>query len=543
MTDTSANEQPPQEEEVGNRRLLDRLIFEQDLNEVHLLIDFISGRSDRSLSTLAMPDPLNPTHMLSSGEIVQRITRMRYPPDKNPVFNSQNAAILLLAKDRLTALAAPARGLTIAYTAMFIDAEARTMWLHFRDWLRGRRERKQRRDTPSSPRPAGHEADHAASAGGRHKKTARDHDTRVDLAATTFPALRPHAGQFRRWRRRLGWLAVIWLLMTALTYWDVGLGRAVLDRLDQNWKARTALLQDYPEFMGAEHCEAAALAPNSGEAHVANPVAGPAPGGTATTNETNRKLAACQRYLDLARSRRATEAEVQRVFGCEEISPIFAHVWCWRWILSGSVAQLDEEVATVPQAAALEKALRADGVAAANKEENPGYVKIEWQTAAAILSIYTTYILPMMFALLGTLIGSFRSILNKIRDSELAPRDLVRMILGIPTGLVAGVAVGLFLSPSSVPVEGSGGLGGQLTLTASALGFLAGYASQSFFTYLENVIGTVFPNTSPPKQPCAVSHTVHLPAAAPASPPAVPSAGQAGGTAAAGETRAPGGTG
>jgi hypothetical protein len=32
-----------------------------------------------------------------------------------------------------------------------------------------------------------------------------------------------------------------------------------------------------------------------------------------------------------------------------------------------------------------------------------------------------------------------------------------------------------------------------LTLTASGLGFLAGYASHSFFTYLDTIVATVFP--------------------------------------------------
>ena len=73
----------------------------------------------------------------------------------------------------------------------------------------------------------------------------------------------------------------------------------------------------------------------------------------------------------------------------------------------------------------------------------------------------------------------------------------------IPTGLVAGVAVGLFLSPSSVPLEGAGSVAGELTLTASGLGFLAGYASQSFFTYLDNIVGTVFPNTASTTTPSA----------------------------------------
>ena len=101
-----------------------------------------------------------------------------------------------------------------------------------------------------------------------------------------------------------------------------------------------------------------------------------------------------------------------------------------------------------------------------------------------------------MFALLGTLIGAFRAILNRIGANELSPRDLVRMQIGIPTGLVAGIAVGLFLGPSSVPVQGAGGLSGQLTLTASGLGFLAGYASQSFFGFLDNMIRNIFPSGS-----------------------------------------------
>jgi hypothetical protein len=100
----------------------------------------------------------------------------------------------------------------------------------------------------------------------------------------------------------------------------------------------------------------------------------------------------------------------------------------------------------------------------------------------------------------------FRAILNRIGANELAPRDLVRMQIGIPTGLVAGIAVGLFLSPSSVPMQGAGAVSGQLTLTASGLGFLAGYASYSFFGFLDNLIRTVFPVLTP--NPAATSESI-----------------------------------
>lgn len=45
----------PAEPQVGNRQQLDKLIFDQNLDEVHLLVDFVSGRADRSLTTSQYP--------------------------------------------------------------------------------------------------------------------------------------------------------------------------------------------------------------------------------------------------------------------------------------------------------------------------------------------------------------------------------------------------------------------------------------------------------------------------------------------------------
>jgi hypothetical protein len=187
------------------------------------------------------------------------------------------------------------------------------------------------------------------------------------------------------------------------------------------------------------------------------------------------------------------------VFRCKEMEwSRLAHVWCWHWLLSGSGVAPD----------ALERGDTAATQIPPEATKPSPYAKANvayWQTATLILSVFTAYILPTMFALLGTLIGAFRSILNRIRASELAPRDLVRMQLGIPTGLVAGIAVGLFLSPSSAPLQGEGGVAGQLTLTASGFGFLAGYASYGFFGFLDHLIQTVFPHDSIPSAGAARS--------------------------------------
>ena len=207
---------------------------------------------------------------------------------------------------------------------------------------------------------------------------------------------------------------------------------------------------------------------------------------------------------------------MRSVFGCDGMGQLsrILHVWCWHWLLSGSnPVQLTASSSHQPSASAtsapVQDTPKEQTQAAPPRRQPTQEIKDNatyWQTATSVLSVFTTYILPMMFALLGTLIGAFRAILNRIANSELAPRDFVRMLLGIPTGLVAGIAVGLFLSPSSVPIQGSGSVAGQLTLTASGLGFLAGYASQSFFTYLDNVMSTVFPNTAESNAPAARRH-------------------------------------
>jgi hypothetical protein len=99
-----------------------------------------------------------------------------------------------------------------------------------------------------------------------------------------------------------------------------------------------------------------------------------------------------------------------------------------------------------------------------------------------------------MFALVGALIGGLRRITHLIAENALAPRDLVWMHLAVPMGLVAGVAVALFVTPSSLPSQGTGGISGQLTLTASGLGFLAGYAAESVFRFLDSIVNTAFPD-------------------------------------------------
>jgi hypothetical protein len=64
-----------------------------------------------------------------------------------------------------------------------------------------------------------------------------------------------------------------------------------------------------------------------------------------------------------------------------------------------------------------------------------------------VLSVYTRYVLPMLFGPLGTIAAAMRDIQSKVRDSTLLPRDFALSLVRLPLGVMAGLAVVLFLSP------------------------------------------------------------------------------------------------
>src|SRR5213082_3061835 len=80
MSDPIHNGGKPVEPQGGNRQQLDKLIFEQNLDEVHLLVDFVSGRADRSLATLAIPNGGNPVTTMTSRQIIERSPRCAIHP-------------------------------------------------------------------------------------------------------------------------------------------------------------------------------------------------------------------------------------------------------------------------------------------------------------------------------------------------------------------------------------------------------------------------------------------------------------------------------
>jgi hypothetical protein len=108
--------------------------------------------------------------------------------------------------------------------------------------------------------------------------------------------------------------------------------------------------------------------------------------------------------------------------------------------------------------------------------------------ADSVLSVFTTYVLPMLFGLLGTLISSIRSIQAKVRESVLSPRDFFLTFLILPIGMVAGIAVGLSFGDKGTAENGT------TVLTAGAIAFLAGYGSEAFFSMVDTMLKATFPS-------------------------------------------------
>ncbi|MGB9646352.1 MAG: hypothetical protein WCB44_14670, partial [Stellaceae bacterium] len=504
--------------------LIDEEIYRRDLAEVHLLMDFISGLPNKSLNDLRLRDtkPDGPHPEMDPAQAVTRISLIRFPPDPSPKIRAEDAALLLLAKDCLNELIRPARGRTIAYSTMFAAGQGlfgRTGNLishltlfaaqegHFGEKIKNfiSNFRKERPDEPRS--------------------------SRVDLAERANPELIPHVRRFKKVFGTLILVVFLWLTLTALTYWDIALGGSMLQHIDQLKQESLTILRANPALEGC------------------------------ITPDGNRSVApdsarvSCLQLQEIAGELAKASEDLSRYSQCRGVKKIL-FIRCWAGsnfvgrnlgadgrptqqntadlrVGAGAEARVadhgeKQKVAAGEQPSSSEPAPRPSSgqqtesgsnpaasaqppSGAENKAPNPGERAssqntnanrqaslIDGQAIAAVVSVFSTLVLPMMFGLLGTLVATIRSIHDKMRDSLLSPRDLVLTLTGLPIGAIAGLVVGLFINPSGSAPGSSPGLTGGLSLSAGGLAFLAGYAADAFFSFLDSIRSQVFAATNPP---------------------------------------------
>jgi hypothetical protein len=129
---------------------------------------------------------------------------------------------------------------------------------------------------------------------------------------------------------------------------------------------------------------------------------------------------------------------------------------------------------------------------------NPAKVEDAPSRAAALASIIGSAVLPFLYGLLGAGAAIIRSLSRKIRASLLSPRDLHLSFQQLALGAVVGACIGLFVSaPGS---DGNDSILGPVTLSASAISFVAGFGVEAVFQALEALITRIFnlTSTAPP---------------------------------------------
>ena len=372
--------------EIADARPDERSAFlRREAAEVYLLLDFLSGRTDRSLrptqeemARSLLDRRNNPTHsdptleverekiendLADPTRLLQRTFAIRYPPEEGTKNFESDAAFLLRARDALNSRAAPTSGATIAFSALVFQNAA----------------------------VGGPSVTHVSG-----------------FANEAYPTFSKSARQLNRF---IGWtkLFLIGVLLLALavsgyTAW----GKFMID-------SRDAL-------------------------------------------ETVLKTAASREGGD-----EKTLAEIQKTnaqyAGVSSLLSSWVHPVSWACSVSSN--------------------------------DGPGSSDTTGLCAHAGMAILGNYIMPILYALLGSMAFVLRRHGDRLSAQLLTPRDRPANHIRLLLGVVIGGCIGLFYygSPAS---QTTGLLGVATTLSAAAVAFLAGYGVEATFKTLDALIAHIF---------------------------------------------------
>jgi hypothetical protein len=416
----------------------EELIYRQDLNEVYLLLDFISGRPDKRLSDLdnKISDPhSNNADKMSSAEIIARVSELRYPPDRPAGERATDAAFLLELKDLLNWMAQPARGLTIAYTTMFTEGS----------------------------RGFGHMIWNGVAGilGRQRSETATP--TRVQMAQRAFPGLIAIAANFRLMRGALSIVGLFLGLLSAFCLWQATYGVHLADQFSQAQRNGNEVIAKLFNLLEKEG-RATQVAQWPGGLYDLCTSSSEAPKVFASAEEPTRQEIVPN--------------------GMNPIMRQLCNEYAYQQAIYTVLIQDLQKYSDTPIYKYFTMLFPIHEVAKSGRQE-------DYPSVRAMLSMMTTYLLPILFGVVGTIVALLRGIQHRVNESTLAPRDLALLLFRLVLGMMAGIAVGLFLTPSTIVAQTGGGVA-TLTLSASGIAFLAGYGAEGFFRMLDAFVAHLF---------------------------------------------------
>jgi hypothetical protein len=465
-------------------------VLHRELSEVHLLLDNVSANPATTVSEqVAVKRP-----PLLDDDWIEEVCEINWPPDEG-TDQARDAALLIAAKDYLNRLASPASGSTIAFTLLVTQEE---------EAKRRRQRRQSNVDDENHSVPS-----------------------RSSLAETAYPDLMTKAVKFRKamWWMCIG--LVVALLMTCILSWYVAYGNAALADL-KTAQANFVEVERQVNQAAVRLNEEPAPTPD-GDAEVAT-----TPADSAPVPATDQVAPYCDGNsyglpgrLQSCTALDRAEDELWRV------KKRLADWLCWapwkdcltdpagpgeeaaalrRASSPESDARLAAEAATPqetdrPPLPVRPQATARTGSAPARKAapQGPQVPSAEVQDerleeaaprAAALATVLGSAVLPFLYGLLGAGAAIIRSLSRKIRASLLSPRDLHLSFQQLALGAVVGACIGLFIAaPGTEPGEDS--LLGPVTLSGSAISFIAGFGVDAVFEALETLIRRIF-NVAPP---------------------------------------------
>lgn len=396
-----------------------QLFLHRDLNEVLLLLDFISGRQDVhiwDIGDIKYPVRRNgeanaPNATLASIDILRRICALRYPPVDTRTIEDRadDAALLLCMKDKLNSIASPSNGVMIAYTYMFIEETS----------SRTRREKRE------------------------EEAWNLNRSTRADVAKSAYPGLIRSAKRFRSFHRNVSRAGAAITFLAAVLLWLVVYGAELTSRFEDEKKSLAEVTNQIYALADKQN----AALPEEEQSHASI-------------------SARCADKLD------------------EQSNPM--RLLCNEW----AYHQARYEQAISDDASFADKGL-SSWLTVPFPVAHPQSKQESIQSITLVLSAYASFVLPVMFGLVGTIASFLRDISSRITSSILAPRDETLAIIRLILGAIAGLAVGLFFTPASVGGQATSGTG-VLTLSASGIAFLAGYGADGFFRVIDAMIVRLF---------------------------------------------------
>ena len=451
------------------RRIQD-FIFARELAEVYLLLDHVSGRSDKSLAMAFDGDPQK------GADIIKKVCNIGWPANPPESLNGESAATLLMAKDRLNYAAKPANGASIAFTILVagddeVIARRRASW---RRWFG--------RLFPFGPARPPEPSENVPNT-----YWEADLPSRTSLAERAYPGLVATAGKFNRRIKYLVFLLFIWLILTCLLSWNIAAGRTALARLDAAKTTLAATEKRIAEIEAGESAKRQQAPPGA-----------PAGNQLAAATLVQRY---CEHPQTLPRLRLESGVAVDQFENsaqyqiCDERRDEKTHVeivradvsaWLnsWNWVTVAS------------------SALCGSWCLLENNWQDGKVPPSRFDVWAAIIAeVLATAVLPICYGFLGAGAAVVRSIYAKMRESLLSPRDLTLAWGQLALGAVIGACIGLFVSPTSGGPQGVALISGASTLSLAALSFIAGFGVESVFVALESLIRRIF-NVSP--QPAQV---------------------------------------